>query len=475
MFPLFQELSPAPDVSAVFRRLAHKPYPLLFDSAMRFGDLGRYSFMCCDPFLFLSSKDESVENPLARIQQVLDSFRYEYEPHTDRDNKSAIELPPFIGGAAGIFSYDFNRQLEEIFAARFDEFEIPEFAVGFYDVVVAWDHQTDRAWVISQGFPEVDESARLRHAKERMAQVLSWIESTPTEFRVSRSDSIELSPQFNSEIDSAITSNFSKADYYQAISKAIEYIYEGDIFQVNIAQRLLTQIQNDPAEIYLQLRSINPAPFATYFDIGSHQILSASPERFIQIKNGTVETRPIKGTRRRTFYPEADLLSALELEQNEKDRSENVMIVDLLRNDLSKICEPDSVKVTQLCKLENYQYVKHLVSAVEGKLLPNTTALDMIAGTFPGGSITGAPKVRAMEIISELEPNARGAYCGSMGYIGFDEQSDFNILIRTMTLSHGYCQMPVGGGIVADSTPEREYVETLEKATGMVKTIQSLR
>jgi para-aminobenzoate synthetase component 1 len=266
-----------------------------------------------------------------------------------------------------------------------------------------------------------------------------------------------LAPQFSVPGPGGLTSNFSAEGYREAVQRCIDYIHAGDIFQVNFAQRLLYPARGDSQSLYLRLRNRNPATFAAYLDLGDSQIVSASPERFLSIRDGIVEARPIKGTRRRSHWPEADLFTGDELLESEKDRAENVMIVDLLRNDLSQICAADSVRVTQLCGLESYQFVQHLVSVVQGRLSPGRTALDAIRCAFPGGSITGAPKVRAMEIIAELEPTARGAYCGSLGYIGFDGAMDFNILIRTITAAGGWWQIPVGGGIVAQSNPQHEY------------------
>jgi para-aminobenzoate synthetase component 1 len=270
-------------------------------------------------------------------------------------------------------------------------------------------------------------------------------------------------------MEDGLTSNFSRAAYLRAVKRAIEYIYAGDVFQVNLAQRLLCPARADPVALYLRLRQRNPAPFAGYFDLGEFQIASASPERFLKVRDRRVEARPIKGTRPRTQGPEADLLAGDELRQSQKDRAENVMIVDLLRNDLSRVCEPESVCVTQLCGLEVYRYVQHLVSAVCGRLHDDLTPIELVEAAFPGGSVTGAPKVRAMEIIAELEPTARGAYCGSLGYLGFDGSLDLSILIRTITAGRGWWQAPVGGGIVAQSVPEHEYQETWDKATGLLR------
>jgi para-aminobenzoate synthetase component 1 len=241
---------------------------------------------------------------------------------------------------------------------------------------------------------------------------------------------------------------------------------------VNLSQRLLYPAVDDAVSLYRRLRSRNPAPFASYFDSGDFQIVSASPERFVRVRDRHVEARPIKGTRRRSRSPEADLFAGDELQASEKDRAENVMIVDLLRNDLSIVCQPQSVHVSQLCGLEVYEFVQHLVSVVQGTLRDDAAPLDLLPCAFPGGSITGAPKVRAMEIIAELEPTARGPYCGSLGYLGFDGSIDLNILIRTITAGRGWWQLPVGGGIIAQSDPRLEYEETWHKAAGMLRALQ---
>jgi para-aminobenzoate synthetase component 1 len=371
-----------------------------------------------------------------------------------------------------------NRSLERIAEPRFDEFGVPALAVGFYDVVLALDHQENRAWLISQGLPEQDADRRRQRAKERMAQFRQWlddaggertIESSPPTVLDSRDG---MAPQFPVPGPDGLVSDFSADGYRRTIEQVIDYIHAGDVFQVNLAQRLLYPAGDDSVSLYLRLRRRNAATFAAYFDLGDFQIASASPERFLTVRGRQVETRPIKGTRPRTLHPEADLFAGDELRQSEKDRAENVMIVDLLRNDLSRVCHPDSVQVTQLCGLEVYGYVQHLVSAVRGELADRKMPLDLLRAAFPGGSITGAPKVRAMEIIAELEPTARGAYCGSLGYVGFDGAMDLSILIRTITAGRGWWQMPVGGGIVAQSIPQPEYEETWHKATGMLRALQ---
>jgi para-aminobenzoate synthetase component 1 len=460
-----RRLEPCPDPTDCLRRLSRLPGCVFFDSALRHPELGRYSFLAADPFDFVEI-NASTENVFPRLEQRLAPFRQPLLPG----------LPPFQGGLAGCFSYDLNRTLENIPGPRFDEFQIPLVSMGIYDVVVAWDHVREEAWLISQGFPETDPALRRRRAVQRADDFLRRISDpiSTSNTRTVGSDAIpidDLAPQAPTGLIDGLTSNLSADEYLAAIRAAVEYIWAGDVFQVNLAQRLLHPIGCDPVELYLRLRGVNPAPFAGYFGRPTYQVISASPERFFAIRQRMVETRPIKGTRRRTGFPESDLVSGFELLSSPKDRSENVMIVDLLRNDLSRCCEDDSIEVTQLCGLERFPTVLHLVSAIRGRLSRGGTAADVWTAMFPGGSVTGAPKVRAMEIIAELEPTARGPYCGSLAYIGWDGTVDASILIRTITASQGWWQMPVGGGIVAMSDPRREYDETWTKATGLLRAI----
>ena len=465
--PLVHELRPAPDPEAALVRLAAKPYCLFLDSALREPTLGRYSFLAADPFAVLTLPVGTLE-PFARLRDKLSAFTSPTLP----------DLPPFQGGAAGLFSYDLSRSLEKIPPPRFDEFQIPALVIGLYDVVLAFDHVQRRAWVISQGFPETDPAGRERRAKERLNQFLEWLQEpadssphTPCAGMSAHGASGLLSPSFPVPGPPGLLSNFSEQGYIQAVQRAIDYIHAGDIFQVNFAQRLLYPASGSSLDLYLRLRNRNPATFGAYFDLGDQQIVSASPERLLSIRDRQVEARPIKGTRRRTSLAEADLFAGDELLQSEKDRAENIMIVDLLRNDLSRVCRPDSVRVSKLCGLESYQFVQHLVSVISGELQPGQTPTAAIEAAFPGGSITGAPKVRAMEIIAELEPTPRGAYCGSLGYIGFDGTTDLSILIRTIIAAGGWWQLPVGGGIVAQSNPRQEYEETWHKATGLLRAL----
>lgn len=434
--------------------------------------LGRYSFLMADPFQTIRIP-VGCENPFAEISRLLSQYTA----------KTIPGLPPMQGGLAGFFSYDLNQSIENIEPAIHNEFKLPAIVLAAYDVVIAWDHQLNRAWLISHGFPKTDPGIRKRHAQSRTDFFSNLLVHGTENYSDNDHDSTledlaleEISKALNVDGPSALKSNFSKQNYIDTVQRCIDYIYEGDVFQINLTQRLLYPTNCDSLELYRRLKTCNPSPFGGYFDISGitdcpAQIISASPERLCSVRNRIVETRPIKGTRRRTGQPMVDIQAREELLASEKDRAENTMIVDLMRNDLSIVCEPDSVRVGQLCELEEYQSVLHLVSSVEGKLKASKNLVDLIAAIFPGGSITGAPKVRAMEIISELETTARGAYCGSMGYLGFDGSADLNILIRTITASRGWWQIPVGGGIVSHSIPQKEYEETWTKAAGMLRAV----
>lgn len=469
--PLVVELSAVPDVSCALAAVAGWPGVVLFDSALRHESLGRYSFLTADPFHFelVHDVDPQAPSPLENLRERLARFPTPTVPG----------LPPFQGGVAGMLSYDLGRAWEKIPAPRQDEFQLPVLAAGIYDWALAWDHALDRAWLVSHGYPEVSSQARSDRAAQRLAQVRARLDRSPPGTRPLQRSAIR-KPQFTITPAWPVTdcpglvSNFSRAEYLQTVARAIEYIRAGDIFQVNLSQRLLYPLSESPLELYRRLRSRNPAPFAGYFAHDDWVIASASPERFVRVAENEVETRPIKGTRRRRPRPEADLYTRDELRESEKDHAENVMIVDLLRNDLSRICQPGTVRVPALCQVESYETVQHLVSVVRGTLRPGATVWELLPAVFPGGSITGAPKVRAMQIISELEPTARGTYCGSLFYVGFDGQADSNILIRSFTIRHGWIQCPVGGGVVAQSSPADEYAETMHKAEGMLRALQPL-
>ncbi len=459
-----------------FQRLRSLPYCCWLDSALVGPPRGRYSFLCCDPIDVLEVQNPTAD-PLAKLEGWLSKLH----------SRAKAELPPFQGGIAGYMGYEFGRCFERIPRARHDEFSLPIAVLGLYDVVLCWDHERELGWLISQGFaPDLgNESIEIRRirAEERADYFMRRLHQPALDACSSTNEPSARSvhamahgltaPQFETRLGGGWLGNFDSDGYRAAVQKARDYIYAGDIFQVNLSQRLLCPARCSSPELYEKLRIVNAAPFAGYFDFGVGQIISASPERFVQIENQWIETRPIKGTRRRTGDVAADGLLAEELQTSQKDRAENIMIVDLLRNDLSKVCRWDSMRVDQLCAIEEYPFVLHMVSSIRGQLRNEATVSDLFSSIFPGGSITGAPKVRAMEIIAELEPTVRGPYCGSLGYCSVDGSMDWNILIRTLTASRGWWQFQVGGGIVADSNPAQEEEETWTKAAGLIAAIES--
>jgi para-aminobenzoate synthetase component 1 len=334
--------------------------------------------------------------------------------------------------------------------------------MGFYDCAVAFDHRENKTYLVSTGFPELDEGKRLRRAEERLQELRS---------RVLFAAPPPPLPPAVSVKGGGLKPNFTHEAYLEAVAKAREFICAGDIFQVNLSQRFETESAAPPYELYKRLRQINPAPFANYFNFDGVSVIGASPERFLKLRGDMVETRPIKGTKPRGKTPEADRALAESLIQSRKDRAENIMIVDLERNDIGRVCRYGSVKVTELAILETYPTVFHLTSTVVGQLREGKDRIDLLKATFPGGSITGAPKVRAMEIIDELEPTRRGIYTGSLGYLGFGGDMDLNIVIRTIVIKDGKAYFQVGGAIVYDSEPESEYIETLDKGRALMRAL----
>ena len=450
MKPFAQELQDLDPLHA-FLSVKHMPYSLLLDSADEKHPSGRYSFVMCYPIETIEAKNGKVT--VTNWEQKL-SFngRDPFALITARMNdwiektENIPGLPPFQGGAAGLFGYDLGRYLEKLPSRAKDKTDVPDMAVGIYDQVYAYDHLLRKGWIITHARNE--EEAQKKRA-----------------FLLSRFDEKFDVPSFEA-VDLTWESNFDADEYTDQVARVINYIEMGDIFQANISQRFEASVPEDfdPFVHYMHMRRVNPAPFSTYMNIGHIKISSASPERFLTVNGKDVQTCPIKGTRPHVEDPSMDRKYRNELKDSEKDMAENTMIVDLLRNDLSKVCDADSVRVSNLCKLESFAGVHHLVSTIEGTLRLGKTPIDLLKSCFPGGSITGAPKIRAMEIIEEIEPARRGPYCGSIGYVGFDGNMDSNILIRTLVYDGNDVSLQVGGGVVADSDPDAEYQETFDKA-----------
>ncbi len=465
--PLVEELVPAPDPVETAERFLGQPHLLFLDSATDPARLGRYSFLSAAPAQVIRTKGRGP-GPTA-----LEQARALLAPHR---TEPVSGLPPFQGGLAGFLSYDYGAVIERLPAPRFDDLNLPDAVLGLYDWVIAWDHQLGRAWLISTGLPATG-AEQVPRAIERLAWVKRLLEGPSAGVSGRRIPSHSLgsaAPSYpvttteqSGEI--ALRSSFTARGYLDAVARVRDYIIAGDIFQANLSQRFEAPLEEDPWRLYRRLREVNPAPFAAYLEFDGIAVASASPERFLLLDTaGQVETRPIKGTRPRGVSPEHDAALSRALHDSGKDRAENLMIVDLLRNDLSRTCGPGTVRVPELFALEGFRTVHHLVSTVTGTLAPGHEATDLLATTFPGGSITGAPKVRAMEIIAELEPSRRGIYCGSIGYLSVTGAMDASIVIRTFVCLAGRAFFSAGGGIVADSDPAQEYEETLDKARALI-------
>jgi para-aminobenzoate synthetase component 1 len=442
--PVVIPLHPAPDPLAAFGAVRHLPYPLLLESAGPLTAHSRYTYVMADPVRLV--RKPAHPGALEELRALLAEYRRDTIPG----------LPPFQGGLAGYLSYEFGAALEGITPSGHDASPGPDVLMGLYDRVMAWDRTTGECWMVDAGrgarvAPEPCVGAHGR------APLLTGDPRPATRDPRPASD------------DPRPPSTFTRPAYEHAVQRIRDYILAGDVFQVNLSQRFSLLSTCDVLELYERLRSRSPAPFSACFDAGNHQVLSISPELFLSLDGAQVETRPIKGTRPRGATPEADAALAGALLASEKDRSENVMIVDLLRNDLSRVAQPGSVAVPALCALESHPTVHHLVSTVEARLEPGRDALDLLAATLPGGSITGAPKVRAMQIIRELEPVPRGVYCGAIGYISWQGDMRMSVAIRTLTRRDGVAHIHAGGGVVLDSDPAAEYEETLDKARALLQ------
>jgi aminodeoxychorismate synthase component I len=442
----------------------------LFESVKGPESIGRYSFIGFDPHMVLRAKDGvlriecmgtealSRERPLKTLAGIIG--RYLQMPLPG--------LPPFQGGVAGLLSYDFVHCLERLPKTTLDDLRIPDMHFFVTDRLISFDHKEKRAWAVvcpgvrrditSDPASGYDEAEYLLNEIAGKAESMKWAEFPhgPEHIRAG----------------TEIVPGMKKEEYMAMVVRAKDYIAAGDIFQANLSQRVSAYIGAlDPWDLYRVLRAINPSPFACFADFGDYFIASSSPERLVKVKDRVIETRPIAGTRPRGRDLREDEKMRRELLLNEKERAEHIMLIDLERNDLGKVSDYGSVKVDELMITEDYSHVIHIVSNIKGILAPDRTCLDVIKAVFPGGTITGVPKVRCMEIIDELEPVRRGPYTGSMGYIGFSGSMDMNIIIRTFVIKNEHAYVQAGAGIVADSDPEREYHETLKKAEALVRAL----
>ncbi|WP_288221347.1 aminodeoxychorismate synthase component I [uncultured Clostridium sp.] len=421
---------------------------ILLDSSNKDDNLSKFSFIGINSFMSFESKKEKAFIDNFEVEgapfEVLDNLIKKYY-----NNESNYSYIPLLSGAIGYISYDTCRILEDIPNKSEEDFSISDMRFIFYNNIIIFDLINNKQFITSLNGKE-DE--------------IDWILSKINKCKQIKETEVK-------EINKKFVSNFKKEDYKAAIRKLKDYIVSGDVYIANMTQRFYTENNEDAFEIYKKLRSINKAPFSAFLNFSDFQIASSSPERFIEINNKKVITRPIKGTRPRGGNKEEDIKNSLELLNSEKDKAELLMVVDLERNDLSKVCKPHSVKVTELFKLETYATVFHLVSTIEGELREDVSAIKCIKECFPGGSITGTPKIRAMEIIEELEGLKRNIYTGSIGYFDFRGNADFNIAIRTIVKKENKAYLGVGGGITYDSNEEDEYNETLDKAKALMRVL----
>jgi len=475
MRPLIQEIAAGHTPESLVECLRAEPGVVLLRTASFDSPQARYSFVAARPFLNFRSFGSRCEvtpraSPLTPYVQfgnpwqILDALLARCELLDE------IDLPFPLGGCFGRWGYDLKNFTEPKLPRRaVNDLELPECCVGFYDSLVVFDHHLGSVSVVSTGLA-ADGSRTEKRAGEQMEFWKSkFVAGEAAQAAGCRMREEQLRITHHA---SRITSNFTRADFISAVERAQRYIRAGDIYQVNLSQRLAAQCQLSGWELFQRLSAVSPAPFSAFFDGGDYQVSSSSPELFLRLSGSHIQTRPIKGTRPRGADPTRDAQLAYELQTSAKELAELVMITDLLRNDLGKVCEFGSVQTPELARLERFAQVQHLVSTVEGRLRTEVTHLAALAACFPGGSITGAPKFRAMEIIDELEPVARGPYCGCHGYLGFNRESQLSITIRTAVCKDGLAHFNVGAGIVADSDPEAEYEETLAKAAGFCQALE---
>lgn len=443
----------------LFKRLESLPYSFFLDSAVEDEKIGRFSFIGCDPFLIFKSKKDLISlqwrdgkiekirsNPFSTLKELFQRFSVS---SLSADGASI----PFLSGGVGYFGYDMKDFIEKLPDISTDDMSMPDCVIGFYDAVLIFDNIKSKSYIGSVKF----ECVRSGSSDRLKAAIFSG----------GPGGRIEYSDDKCGEL----IQNFDKSSYMNSVEKAKEYIESGDIYQVNLSQRFEADFSGEPYGLYLKLRESSPAPFASYLNFNDVIIISSSPERFLMKAGSYIETRPIKGTAPRSADPVADEFNEVALKTSYKDRAEHIMIVDLERNDLGRVCEYGSVKPVEFINMEKYSTVFHLVSTVSGRLKKGVGPIDCLTAAFPGGSITGAPKVRSMEVIEALEPVKRSLYTGAIGYISFDGNMDTSIVIRTIIIKNGRLYFQVGGGIVADSDPEKEYYETLDKAEGIMRAL----
>ena len=448
--PFLHELSYHEDSNRLFETIRDHDWPIWLDSGAPRTEQGRFDILVADPIATLVTRGAVTE--ISQGVNVTRSYDNPFDLLRPWLSAQVAPIPdiPFAGGAVGYFGYDLARRLERLPSIAEDDANIPDMAIGIYDWAIVVDHQLKKTSLASHGGASM--------TTPRWEQLVwDFMGDADSRWTIPFHVLSDVEPDLN------------LAQYSERFAKLKRYITDGDCYQVNLTRRFSARAGGDPWTAYRELRKVNPAPMAAYLQLPFVQILSSSPEGFLQVRDKQVTTKPIKGTRPRHADSALDESEKVNLRNATKDQAENVMIVDLLRNDLGRVCETGSVRVPALFEIESFATVHHLVSTVTGKLRDDRDCIDLLQACFPGGSITGAPKLRAMEIIEELEPHRRGVYCGSIGYIGNDGAMEFNIAIRTLIYADAKIRFWVGGGIVADSVMEEEFQETLDKAKAMLQ------
>lgn len=479
-YPIWRELNSPISPQEAFLALRKGQNSFLLESARPHPKTGRYSFAGTEPFLIFKSKGDYIEISAPVHQRISHQERYgnpiqELRKIFSQYKSIRIDgLPNFTAGAVGYFSYDVGRLFEKLPDLQEDDLKLWDIYLAFYDTVVVYDHFENKTIIISN----IDLHDNKRRALIETQDKIDGIEERLYNARIQRTVSdIKRSPSFKicdragrfNLHEYAVESNFTREGFEEMVMRAKYYIREGDIYQANLSQRLSLSIETDPFSVYQVLARINPSPFACYLDLEDLKIVSSSPERLLKLEGDDVQTRPIAGTRPRGQDPDDDLAKSIELILSEKERAEHIMLLDLERNDLGRVCEYGTVRVDELMVQEYYSHVMHIVSNIRGKLRKDKDRFDILSAIFPGGTITGTPKVRCIELIEELEPVRRGIYTGSIGYLDFNGDMDLNIAIRTILLRDDRAFIQAGSGIVADSDPTKEYYETLYKAEALLE------
>jgi len=464
LIPVYREINVDMDTPiSIFKKISPNGPAYLLESVEGGENLARYSFIGFDPFLSFTSKgyeSQLTSNsgiktvsgaPLENLERLISSFHvYEGE-----------ELPRFSGGAVGYLGYGMVQFFEKVNITRKNIPDLPDSYFIFAGTVLIFDHARSTLKIVINSFPGEDPESSYDNVEFRLQKVIDTIKKN-------------ISLEDNSTahyLPASFEANMTMNDFIEKVERAKEYIKAGDILQVVLSQRFQTPFRGEPFNVYRRLRALNPSPYLFYLNFGEIQVIGSSPEMLVRVEGDIVETCPIAGTRPRGKNKDEDRALAAELLDDPKERAEHLMLVDLGRNDLGKVCEPGSIKIHRFMEVERFSHVMHLVSNIKGRMSRGKSCADALRACFPAGTVTGAPKIRAMEIIDELEPDGRGVYAGAIGYLGFTGNLDAAIAIRTVVIQGGYAYVQAGAGIVADSDPEREYEETINKARALLNTI----